>query len=85
MNRIHKSWNWKKVFLLEFKKDVNTHCVGKDALLIDLSDRNNLGGGGVPAPPGFFGYPQPPPLPVMDQQPVPFSYPVSLFHKYVIN
>lgn len=38
---------------------------GKDAMLIDLSDRNNLGGGGggMPQPPGFVGFPQPPPLP----------------------
>jgi vacuolar protein sorting-associated protein IST1 len=54
---------------------------GKDAMLIDLSDRNNLGGGGsggMPAPPGFYGYPQPPPLPamtMMDTPPPPFSYP----------
>jgi hypothetical protein len=54
-------------------------------MLIDLSDRNNLGGGGgsggMPAPPGFYGYPQPPPLPamtMMDTPPPPFSYPVIL-------
>ncbi|KAL3282603.1 hypothetical protein HHI36_005778 [Cryptolaemus montrouzieri] len=47
----------------------------KDALLIDLSDRNNLGGGGggMPHPPGFLGYPQPPSIP--DFPPVPFNYP----------
>ncbi|EFA04455.2 IST1 homolog isoform X3 [Tribolium castaneum] len=52
---------------------------GKDALLIDLSDKNNLGGGGgYPAPLGFLGYPQPPPLPAMvDPPPAPFSYPPS--------
>lgn len=50
---------------------------GKDALLIDLSDRNNLGGG-MPQPPGFLGYPQPPPLPGFPNAPTaPFNYPVS--------
>ena len=55
------------------------HVVGKDAMLIDLSDRNNLGGGGMPAPPGFYGFPQPPPWPPMtDPLPTPpFTYPVS--------
>ncbi|KAG5883041.1 hypothetical protein JTB14_010430 [Gonioctena quinquepunctata] len=55
---------------------------GNDALLIDLSgsNSNNLGGGGMPQPPGFFGYPQPPPLPhfmdpVMPPAPAPFQYP----------
>ncbi|XP_050502221.1 IST1 homolog isoform X1 [Diabrotica virgifera virgifera] len=49
---------------------------GHDALLIDLST-NNLGGGGMPQPPGFFGYPQPPPLPqfVNPMPPQPFTYP----------
>ncbi|CAH1105873.1 unnamed protein product [Psylliodes chrysocephalus] len=49
---------------------------GNDAMLIDLSS-NNLGGGGgggMPQPPGFFGYPAPPPLPAMGN-PVPFGYP----------
>ncbi|XP_011202467.1 IST1 homolog isoform X3 [Bactrocera dorsalis] len=45
--------------------------------LIDLSDRNNLGGGGAVGPPpqmGFIGYPSLPPLP---DPPVakPFNYP----------
>lgn len=51
-------------------------------MLIDLSDRNNLGGGGggsggAPQPPGFIGYPQPPALPHMPMPPtnVPFNYP----------
>ncbi|XP_018569365.1 IST1 homolog isoform X3 [Anoplophora glabripennis] len=50
---------------------------GKDALLIDLSNSNDLGGGGgMPQPPGFLGYPQPPPLPhLMDPDvPGPFGY-----------
>ncbi|XP_058835726.1 IST1 homolog isoform X2 [Topomyia yanbarensis] len=59
-----------------------------DSILIDLSDRNNLDGGGsssgggggtggVPAPPGFIGYPQPPNLPQLPNLPptVPFNYP----------
>jgi len=33
-------------------------------MLLDLDqDRNNLGGGGVPQPAGFIGFPQPPMLP----------------------
>lgn len=51
-----------------------------DGALIDLSDPNNLGGGGsggIPQPPGFIGYPQPPPLPTT----VPFDYPVSTNRK----
>lgn len=55
-------------------------------MLIDLSDRNNLGGGGgsggsggfaYPQPVGFLGYPQAPQLPQMPVVPthVPFSYP----------
>lgn len=35
---------------------------GKDSLLIDFGEKNNLG---IPQPPGFVGYPQPPPLPTM--------------------
>ncbi|XP_022913611.1 IST1 homolog isoform X2 [Onthophagus taurus] len=42
----------------------------RDGMLIDLSDKNNLGGGNV-YPPGFIGYPQPPPLPLQG----PFNYP----------
>ncbi|XP_030754895.1 IST1 homolog isoform X2 [Sitophilus oryzae] len=49
---------------------------GNDAMLIDLSDRNNLGGGGgIPQPPGFVGYPQPPSFPAPNPDLVPFSYP----------
>lgn len=47
-------------------------------MLIDLQDKNNLGGGGGPAPPmGFVGFPQPPALPVLPQPPsnAPFNYP----------
>lgn len=53
-------------------------------MLIDLSS-NNLGGGGgggMPQPPGFFGYPAPPPLPAMGN-PVPFGYPVSGFFIFI--
>jgi len=48
-----------------------------DGMLIDLSDRNNLGGGGTPQPPGFIGYPQAPALPSMPMPPtnMPFNYP----------
>lgn len=49
-------------------------------MLIDLSDRNNLGGGGgggTPQPVGFIGYPQAPALPQMPMPPTnaPFNYP----------
>lgn len=52
--------------------------------LIDLSDRNNLGGSGggggfqyPPQPAGFIGYPPAPALPQMPMPPAgaPFSYP----------
>lgn len=45
-------------------------------MLIDLQGQggNNLGGHGQP-PMGFIDFPQPPALPVMPQQPQPFSYP----------
>ncbi|XP_017048668.1 IST1 homolog isoform X2 [Drosophila ficusphila] len=47
--------------------------------LIDLSDRNNLSGGGGAPPPqmGFIGYPAVPPLPHMPEPPSvkPFNYP----------
>ncbi|XP_033242828.1 IST1 homolog isoform X4 [Drosophila miranda] len=46
--------------------------------LIDLSDRNNLSGGGMPPPQmGFIGYPAVPPLPNMPEPPTskPFNYP----------
>lgn len=34
----------------------------------------------MPQPPGFFGYPQPPPLPhLVDPMPGPFTYPVSFY------
>lgn len=52
-----------------------------DGVLIDLSDRNNLGGGGssggTPQPPGFIGYPHAPSLPAMPMPPTsaPFNYP----------
>ncbi|KAG4069934.1 hypothetical protein HA402_015158 [Bradysia odoriphaga] len=54
--------------------------VASDGMLIDLSDRNNLGGGGsggTPQPPGFIGYPQAPALPPMPMPPTnaPFNYP----------
>lgn len=61
--------------------------IGMDGYLIDLSDKNNLGGGGsgggigipvgLPPSAGFIGYPQPPPLPDMPMPPMtkPFEYP----------
>jgi len=55
-------------------------------MLIDLSDKNNLNGGGsgggMPQPVGFIGYPQPPSLPQMPTPPTstPFCYPVNNFY-----
>ncbi|XP_004526177.1 IST1 homolog isoform X3 [Ceratitis capitata] len=49
----------------------------QQAHLIDLSDRNNLGGGGAMGPPpqmGFIGYPSLPPLPDPPAS-KPFNYP----------
>lgn len=60
---------------------------GVDALLDigERNDTNNLGGGGggMPQPPGFIGFPQPPLLPVnpgMGGGYTPFNYPVSKFY-----
>lgn len=48
--------------------------LGKDQSLIDLSDRNNLGGSGEPPQMGFIGYPSLPPLPTVPNN-KPFNYP----------
>ncbi|XP_063917920.1 IST1 homolog isoform X2 [Zophobas morio] len=66
-----------KCYNIPYEPDPQVMETEKDAMLIDLSDRNNLGGGGMPAPPGFYGFPQPPPLPPMtDPLPTPpFTYP----------
>ncbi|XP_044266088.1 IST1 homolog isoform X2 [Tribolium madens] len=72
-----------KSYNVPYEPDPQVMELEKDALLIDLSDKNNLGGGsgGYPAPFGFLGYPQPPPLPamtMMDTPPAaPFHYPPS--------
>ncbi|KAH1004764.1 hypothetical protein HUJ05_005542 [Dendroctonus ponderosae] len=83
-----------KVFNIAYTPDPQVMAMekGHDALLIDLSDlRNNLGGGGsnggLPQPPGFVGYPQPPQMPQF-ADPAAFSYPpVSgrspMFEQYV--
>ncbi|CAG9864370.1 unnamed protein product [Phyllotreta striolata] len=65
-----------KCYNVAYEPDPQVMALEKanDALLIDLSS-NNLGGGGMPQPPGFFGYPVPPPLPTASN-PVPFEYPV---------
>ncbi|XP_019755387.2 IST1 homolog isoform X1 [Dendroctonus ponderosae] len=70
-----------KVFNIAYTPDPQVMAMekGHDALLIDLSDlRNNLGGGGsnggLPQPPGFVGYPQPPQMPQF-ADPAAFSYP----------
>ncbi|XP_023014171.2 increased sodium tolerance 1-like protein isoform X2 [Leptinotarsa decemlineata] len=77
MIEIARSYN------LDYEPDPHVMSMekGNDALLIDLSSNsNNLGGGGMPQPPGFLGYPQPPPLPhLMDPRMPPtlgpFTYP----------
>nr|CAH7744484.1 unnamed protein product [Callosobruchus chinensis] len=63
-----------KSFNIDYEPDpqIMAQDKGKDALLIDLSNSNNLGGGGMPQPPGFLGFPQPPPLPNLLE---PFAYP----------
>lgn len=68
-----------KVFDIPYEPDPQVMSLekGNDALLIDLSDqnKNNLGGGGIPQPPGFVGYPQPPAFPNFALGPEPFAYP----------
>lgn len=74
MNLIRKSWKWKKVHIY-FNKHHPYSIVnvsGNDALLIDFTNTNNLGGGGIPQPPGFVGYPMPPPLPNLPMDPYPY-------------
>ncbi|KAM7358081.1 increased sodium tolerance 1-like protein isoform 2-T2 [Cochliomyia hominivorax] len=70
-----------KNYNIEYEPDpqvLNEEKEGRDQNLIDLADRNNLGGGGG-APPqmGFIGYPTVPPLPHMPEPPTnkPFNYP----------
>ncbi|XP_018330471.1 IST1 homolog [Agrilus planipennis] len=60
-----------KIYNIEYEPDpqVMQEEKGRDAMLIDLSDKNNLG---MPQPPGFVGYPQPPMAP--------FSYPPLMPH-----
>lgn len=69
---------------IEYEPDpqVMKEDVRSIGMLIDLSDRNNLGGGGgggqsMPQPAGFIGYPQAPALPQMPmpQANIPFNYP----------
>ncbi|KAF7279447.1 increased sodium tolerance 1-like protein isoform X2 [Rhynchophorus ferrugineus] len=69
-----------KCFSIPYEPDPQVMAMdhANDAMLIDLTDKNNLGGGGggLPQPPGFVGYPQPPTFPVPPPiNPVPFSYP----------
>lgn len=87
--RIHLKWLRKPTnrcwYPYIFKTAIFLFASGA-GMLIDLSDRNNLGGGGAggggggypaPQPAGFIGYPQAPQLPPMPMVPshVPFSYP----------
>ncbi|XP_060518015.1 IST1 homolog isoform X4 [Cylas formicarius] len=70
-----------KCFNIPYEPDLEVMATekGTDAMLIDLSDgKNNLGGSGMPQPPGFVGYPQPPALPTLMDPPIPFAYPPPL-------
>lgn len=71
-----------KNYNIEYEPDpqVMKEDIRSIGMLIDLSDRNNLGGGGgqsIPQPAGFIGYPQAPALPQMPMPPanIPFNYP----------
>lgn len=67
-----------KTYDIPYEPDPQIMREESDGVLIDLSDKNNLGGGGgMPQPPGFIGYPQAPGLPPH----VPFNYPVSIIFK----
>ncbi|KRT86283.1 hypothetical protein AMK59_551, partial [Oryctes borbonicus] len=59
-----------KTYDIPYEPDPQVMREESDGVLIDLSDKNNLGGGGG-VPIGFIGYPQPPQLP----QQSPFNYP----------
>ncbi|XP_005185636.1 IST1 homolog isoform X1 [Musca domestica] len=65
-----------KNYNIEYEPDpqVINDDQGKDQSLIDLSDRNNLGGSGEPPQMGFIGYPSLPPLPTVPNN-KPFNYP----------
>ena len=67
----------------QIMKDDQKASTGSD-FLIDLNNPNNLGGN--ISQPGFIGYPQPPPLPIMPQPPanIPFNYPVSIIKMTVM-
>lgn len=62
-----------KSYDIPYEPDPQVMREESDGILIDLSDKNNLGGGGILQPLGFIGYPQPPALPH-----IPFGYPVSI-------
>lgn len=57
-----------KSYDIPYEPDPQVMREESDGVLIDLSDKNNLGG--IPQPVGFIGYPQLP-------YPSPFNYPVS--------
>ncbi|XP_055606756.1 IST1 homolog isoform X2 [Uranotaenia lowii] len=82
-----------KIFNVDYEPDplvMKDDKPNEASTLIDLSDRNNLdggghsggsggagGGGGMPAPVGFIGYPLPPAIPQLpqDSSQAPFNYP----------
>ncbi|EEB16067.1 conserved hypothetical protein [Pediculus humanus corporis] len=66
-----------KNFNVEYEPDekVMREGIATD-MLLDLNDDNkNNFGGGVPSPPGFKGFPQPPMAPPSDFQPFNYNYP----------
>ncbi|XP_060518013.1 IST1 homolog isoform X2 [Cylas formicarius] len=60
-----------KCFNIPYEPDLEVMATEKDG-------KNNLGGSGMPQPPGFVGYPQPPALPTLMDPPIPFAYPPPL-------
>ncbi|XP_026478581.1 IST1 homolog [Ctenocephalides felis] len=69
-----------KIYNIDYQPDPeimreDNRPIGMDAMLIDLSDKNYLGGNSYPPAPqaGFIGYPQPPPVPAVPS--LPFNYP----------
>lgn len=73
-----------KIFNVEYEPDQQVlqeepRPLGLDGMLIDLQDKNNLGGrgggnGGASLPMGFRDFPMPPALPVLPNAPKPFDY-----------
>lgn len=72
-----------KCFNVTYEPDPTVMEKETDGVLIDFNDKNNLGGGGLPQPPGFVMFPQPPPLPHFENDP--FGYPVSNKFRFFVH